>query len=618
MQLYINGNNWGIYPNIQQLNRDYSKEWFFSNKGTMWRADRPAGVGGPGGPGWGDGTAALNFLGADTATYKQYYILKSTDKASPWDDLVQTCEVLNTTPLNSLESEVVEYLDLDRTLWFLASEIAFSDDDSYAFKGKMDYYLYWDLETGRMTPLEFDGNSVMKTNTANWSVFYNETKVNYPLLNRLLAVPSIRQRYLAHMRTLVQEEMDPVSFNALVDQFDALISAGVQADPKKLYTNAQYTTEKQSIKTFVLNHRTTLLNHPEMGVVAPLILTVQMSTDTGVNWGTPIENESVSIQAAVTAQPGVAGVYVYFCPSLYGNFVKIEMLDDGQHQDGASNDGIFGAGLPGYATGTYVRFYVEAKSTNTAGTVSYAPVGAEHDVYYYQVSAPWAPNRPVVINEIMASNTSTAADEAGQYDDWIELYNLTSAPVDLSGYFLSDNPSKLDKWSFPSGTTIPANDYLIVWADEDGGQGPLHANFKLSSSGEALTLADAQGRLLDTLNFKQQLNDMGYARVPNGTGPFVIQPPTFQANNKSVATTEPEQDNWLTVFPTVVDDYIRIDVPVSAGDVQARALDMQGKLVFEMALSASNRIALSHLPPGVYALNVVASGKNETRLFLKQ
>ena len=64
----------------------------------------------------------------------------------------------------------------------------------------MDYYLYWEVETGRMVPLEFDGNSVMDQAKVTWTPFHNETNANYPLLNRLLAVPSIRQRYLAHYR----------------------------------------------------------------------------------------------------------------------------------------------------------------------------------------------------------------------------------------------------------------------------------------------------------------------------------------------------------------------------------------------------------------------------------
>ncbi|MBK8921928.1 MAG: hypothetical protein IPM81_10500 [Saprospirales bacterium] len=80
----------------------------------------------------------------------------------------------------------------------------------------MDYYVYYEVETGRMTPLEYDGNSVMKANAANWLPFYNESKVNYPLLNRLLAVPIWRQRYLAHLRTIIQDEMNPTVCNAML------------------------------------------------------------------------------------------------------------------------------------------------------------------------------------------------------------------------------------------------------------------------------------------------------------------------------------------------------------------------------------------------------------------
>ena len=146
---------------MRQINSDFGKQWWFSNDGILWRADRPTGMGSPG---WGDGTAAFNNLGPDTTTYKTYYTLKRSEQVQPWDKLVLTCQKLNLLPSGQLADSIDKYIDLDRTLWFLASEIAFSDDDSYVYKGKMAYYHYWDVETGRMTPQEFDGNSVMKNN----------------------------------------------------------------------------------------------------------------------------------------------------------------------------------------------------------------------------------------------------------------------------------------------------------------------------------------------------------------------------------------------------------------------------------------------------------------------
>ena len=50
-----------------------------------------------------------------------------------------------------------QYLDLDATLWHLAVEIIFSDDDSYINKGGMDYYIYYDLYNERILPIEYDG-----------------------------------------------------------------------------------------------------------------------------------------------------------------------------------------------------------------------------------------------------------------------------------------------------------------------------------------------------------------------------------------------------------------------------------------------------------------------------
>lgn len=608
VRLFINGQSWGIYPNVQQLNADYLEEWFFSNNGTRWRADRPDGsFGGPGG-GWGDGTAALNDLGADTTDYQQYYTLKKANKGNPWDDLVHVCYVLNNTPLDQLEEAIKPVLDLDRTLWFLASEIAFSDDDSYVYKGKMDYYLYWDPETGRMTPLEFDGNSVMKTSAVNWSPFYNANKVNYPLLNRLLAVPSIRQRYLAHFRTLLADEMNSTEFNALIDQYDALINAEVQADPKKLYTYTQYNSEKQVLKNFVQNHRNNLLNNPEMSATGPAVSEAALHSTGGI-WANPVANESATVTVTATSAEGVAGVYLYYSPALYGNFSKIEMFDDGQHNDGASSDGVFGAQLPGFAAGTDVRFYIEAKSANAASTLTYLPAGAEHDVFYFKTDPAWAGNNAVVINEILASNENAETDEAGEHEDWIELYNLTNQPLDLSGYYLSDNPTNLAKWPIPAGTVIPANGYLIVWADEDQDQGPLHANFKLAVGGETLMLLDTAQNLVDTLTFPPLEVDMGYARVPNGTGPFVMQTRTFEANNNTPsALQEPGSKAEIALYPTLADDVLNVDL-LKATAGQLTVLDMLGKTVLQIPLSAKNNVNISRLPQGTYFASILAEGK---------
>jgi len=131
----------------------------------------------------------------------------------------------------------------------------------------------------------------------------------------------------------------------------------------------------------------------------------------------------------------------------------------------------------------------------------------------------------------MPVNTTVVTDPEGEYDDWIELYNLSVETQDLSGWFLSDNENHISKWQFPPATTIPGKGYLIIWADDDSSQVGLHANFKLSSLGEELILSDPEGDLIDEVLYPGQTLELSYSRNPDGEGEFKWQIPTFSRTN---------------------------------------------------------------------------------------
>jgi hypothetical protein len=139
--------------------------------------------------------------------------------------------------------------------------------------------------------------------------------------------------------------------------------------------------------------------------------------------------------------------------------------------------------------------------------------------------------KDIVINELLPVNTTIVADQDGEYDDWIELYNLSSSAKDISGYFLSDNKDHFSKWEFPSGVSIPGYGYLIIWADDDSAQVGLHSNFKLSSLGEEVLLSTPDGNLLDKVIYPGQTLELSYSRNPDGTGSYKWQTPTFNRSN---------------------------------------------------------------------------------------
>jgi len=129
---------------------------------------------------------------------------------------------------------------------------------------------------------------------------------------------------------------------------------------------------------------------------------------------------------------------------------------------------------------------------------------------------------PLVINEFMAVNNDTLEDpdEAGEYPDWIEIYNAGDYAIDIGGMYITDEPDNpLDWWQIPTGspteTTIPSHGHLVIWADDDSEQGPLHVEFKLSGDGEQIGLFDSNSVAIDTISFGQQYGDISYGRFPD-------------------------------------------------------------------------------------------------------
>ncbi len=120
------------------------------------------------------------------------------------------------------------------------------------------------------------------------------------------------------------------------------------------------------------------------------------------------------------------------------------------------------------------------------------------------------------INEFMASNSSSSADPQGEYEDWIEIYNKGEIAVNLMGMYLSDDLADPSKWQLPDITLEPGA-FMIVWADEDIEDEGLHADFKLSASGESVGLFNTDQTILDTLTFEAQSENISFGRYPDGS-----------------------------------------------------------------------------------------------------
>jgi hypothetical protein len=199
---------------------------------------------------------------------------------------------------------------------------------------------------------------------------------------------------------------------------------------------------------------------------------------------------------------------------------------------------------------------------------------------------------------------------------------------------LSDDQSNPLRWRIPAGISIPAGGYLIIWTDADSLDGPLHTNFRLSAAGEDVVLSDSSGQLVDLVNFPLQITDTAYARIPNGTGPFVYRVPTFAANNQgnpnAVRSLTPLQ---LLLYPNPARDWLRVVLladgsasavpnPVTSGvesEASLRILDLQGREL-EANVNATGEtewtVELQTIPSGLYILEAKFGGRTQFARFV--
>ena len=110
---------------------------------------------------------------------------------------------------------------------------------------------------------------------------------------------------------------------------------------------------------------------------------------------------------------------------------------------------------------------------------------------------------PLVINEVLASNDVSQADAAGEFNDWIEIYNNGDTIVQLTGFYLTDDEAEPTVFAMPAGVGIDAGGYLAIWCDGQPEQTTgteYHTSFKLNRKGDQLYLNYAEGNDLITVD----------------------------------------------------------------------------------------------------------------------
>lgn len=233
------------------------------------------------------------------------------------------------------------------------------------------------------------------------------------------------------------------------------------------------------------------------------------------------------------------------------------------------------------------------------------------------------PPSGLTINEIVAAaDYQGVADPNGEYADWVEIFNNSNDTASLRGCYLSNDADFLKHWAFPDDLKLAPHAYLIVWADRDIEQPGQHAAFKLDKSGGQLFLMLENETMLDSMSYGPQTTNITWARVPNGTGPFVAQTPTFSGPNSVSVVSQPHQSalKW-TLSPNPASDFIQVKMAtetVVEQPFEIVILNGDGKaLMGHCAANNDFSIDIHQLPSGRYTLLLKSGKEMQLRAFMK-
>ncbi|HYF14092.1 MAG TPA: CotH kinase family protein [Phycisphaerales bacterium] len=509
----LNGQNWGVYVNVQQFNKRMLSTHFADTGGLRIKC-----ANNPNGPG-------LRYNGPLASGYSSAYEIKDDGGfADPWAPHILVCNTLSNGAITTWQTTIDPIVAVDPSIWSVVFENMLTDDDSYVNKGA-DFMTYRNPTDGRTFILQTDANETF-TQTS-WSITRNFTNtLSRPFLNRVLGVPELRQRYMAHYRTAKQDLSWAGYFEPRATALRNLIDAAVQADPKKLYSytlfQQNFTTQVTlpfpgpaggtvpGIQQFVTDRATFLNAQPELAANGPVIVSVTPSDST------PDPSQPVVVTAVVNANGSpVSRVDLYYRPSPTGTYQRVQMTGNGA--------GVYTVQLPVTATpGMRVPYYVGAASQNSFLSQSFHPPHTE-----------WSPLTIKYNFGAVGGVRITEWMYSGLGGEFIEFTNISQDPVDMTGWSYDDDHAIAGAFDLSAfGVVQPGESVILAEAAASafrsawglapgvriiGGLGSAGVGGNNLARNDEINLYDAADTLVDRLTYGDQ-SFPGTIRTQNFSG----------------------------------------------------------------------------------------------------
>ena len=611
VKLFINGEYRGLYSNIEHIDENFADTYF---PGSMYSSQYKCLY-----------PAPLDYRSSGY-NYEEFgrrpYDLTINDYTENYTELSQFIFQLNQALLANLPCTLERIFDVDSYLRYAALDVLMGNWDGYAYN-KNNFYLQKDYHTGQFHFLPYDldntlgidwvGQNWTTRNVMNWAP-NSETR---PLYKRLiLQVPEYSARYQQYIREFSQDIFHPDSIAAKAQQYINLISPAVINDPyHSLDYGFTYEDFQNSVTTAWGGHVAYSINEYAALRVASALAQTSASNQTAQVTGGWINHAHTLAYAHVNgASTGVMEVQIGFNPTLPSPDYVFLLKDDGIFPDQIAGDGWMTAAL-NYLPGQPANSFVYYRFSYTPAGETTAQLWPCTSRVHYD-SPETQGGQPVnLINEVMSANTNVIQDTAGQYSDWLEVYNPFPTAFSTTDYYLTNDTNYLNKWPLPE-LNIPANGFHLLWANSDEELSRNNINFKLSAGGEFLRLShrmDDFYRTVAEVNIPALSTNASYGHPIDGDSNWVVFIP---------GTTTPEASNYHVGISSVTPDVFHLFpnparecIFINREAVTVSVYDSSGRRVIQKHNTQS--IPLSDIEAGAYLIHLTDAKSSTQIKFIK-
>jgi len=230
-KVFLNGDYWGLYIIVEQIDKKFLKNWFDVNDGDLFKCIAKTN---------------LDWLGNSQSYYTDVLKLKTNKNTSDFTDLIKLIDVINNSGSNFKDS-LANHFETAGYLKILAADVIMLNWDSYYNNGR-NFYIYQNPENNKFNWIPWDYNFSLSNVPSDIIIDYSQLEETdpKPLVVNIQNNNLLKNAYFENLCNYIDNYFNLENLEGYIDGTAQLIRQAYADDTNKFFTIDNFDTSIQS------------------------------------------------------------------------------------------------------------------------------------------------------------------------------------------------------------------------------------------------------------------------------------------------------------------------------------------------------------------------------------